>query len=535
MKISCEHKRYLLFFLASAVFLFITSHNSFLYAINDSEDVNCFTTSANLLLSGKQAYKDFFEQKGPIVYWIHAVILYLYPDSYHGLYFLEVICAFFYHVYNYKILKLILKDSSDKKLTILCLLSCGLTYTSSCISKGGEIEEYLLPLFSYLLYHMLKTFMSEQEPKKAPCIYTGIHAAIIFWTKYFALLMHIVCLVILTIMLLKNKQGKKLCKILLFCIIGFLSVSVPIIIYFAAENSLSDLIRVYFHDNIFIYNIDDPTGPMGMVMIFTTIIACYVTEFVEYLNFVNLLFIAALLIAANNIKAIKEKYDKKTIHLFSILIYAMPLGIILIGKKTWSYYMIPVLALSPFLVTVCSHSIKTKRLAAVGSVLTIILSVTLSLILTKPFDAIKSRQQIAAMIKPNSDLIVLNKMDDGYFMMTHNIPDRYYFTLTNCHKSEIQDLYRTLIEAKQTDYVIYYGADPAMPHKTELLQKDITDTINIRKKLRYNNYTEIACISLYDTDYNCIILFYKNDKLSSANDSFLTERGYTNVFYSKFV
>ena len=61
-------------FLLSFLFITICSKNSFLYPMNDWGDVNCFFIVGRSLLDGKVLYRDIYDQKGPILYFIYALL-----------------------------------------------------------------------------------------------------------------------------------------------------------------------------------------------------------------------------------------------------------------------------------------------------------------------------------------------------------------------------------------------------------------------------------------------------------------------------
>ena len=60
--------------LLSFIFITICSKASFLYPMQDWVDVNCFFTVGRSMLEGKVVYRDIFEQKGPLLYFIYALI-----------------------------------------------------------------------------------------------------------------------------------------------------------------------------------------------------------------------------------------------------------------------------------------------------------------------------------------------------------------------------------------------------------------------------------------------------------------------------
>ena len=83
--------RFLISCAAAFSVLAVCSKSSFLYPMNDWVDVNCFVTVARGWMNGLLPYRDLMEQKGPLIYLIHAIGLVFSPGNYHGLFLLEVI------------------------------------------------------------------------------------------------------------------------------------------------------------------------------------------------------------------------------------------------------------------------------------------------------------------------------------------------------------------------------------------------------------------------------------------------------------
>ena len=78
-------------FLISALFLLVCTKSSPLYPMNDWVDVNCFFTVGRGILDGLVPYRDLYEQKGPVLYFVYALISLFSRDSYWGVFLLEVV------------------------------------------------------------------------------------------------------------------------------------------------------------------------------------------------------------------------------------------------------------------------------------------------------------------------------------------------------------------------------------------------------------------------------------------------------------
>ena len=60
-------------FLIAFLTLMLASKNSFLYPFNDWVDANAFFTVGKSMFHGIVPYKDLFEQKGPLLYFIYGI------------------------------------------------------------------------------------------------------------------------------------------------------------------------------------------------------------------------------------------------------------------------------------------------------------------------------------------------------------------------------------------------------------------------------------------------------------------------------
>ena len=63
---------YLYCLLISSAFLLICTKSSPLYPLNDWQDANAFFTMGKGMMNGKVLYRDLFEQKGPLLYFMHG-------------------------------------------------------------------------------------------------------------------------------------------------------------------------------------------------------------------------------------------------------------------------------------------------------------------------------------------------------------------------------------------------------------------------------------------------------------------------------
>lgn len=99
-------KIYLFIPVLVAVILLFAVQSSPLYPFNEWVDPNVFLTMGKAILSGKVIYRDIYDQKGPYIYFMHALCALIDGDGFFGVYIMEVIACSVFMYFNLKILKL---------------------------------------------------------------------------------------------------------------------------------------------------------------------------------------------------------------------------------------------------------------------------------------------------------------------------------------------------------------------------------------------------------------------------------------------
>ena len=74
----------------AALMLLFASQCSPLYPINLWDDANCLLTVGRVMRRGGVLYRDIYEQKGPLLYLIHALAACISDTSFWGVYVLEI-------------------------------------------------------------------------------------------------------------------------------------------------------------------------------------------------------------------------------------------------------------------------------------------------------------------------------------------------------------------------------------------------------------------------------------------------------------
>lgn len=240
--------------LIAFVCMAVASKNSFLYQFNESLDVNVFVVTVRGMMKGQILYKDIYDHKGPLLYFIYLLGMWIKSDSFVGIYIVESIFFSLYLYFAYKIAKLYTKNE---------YVALGITVVTAIVSSGndaihggGQCEELALPFLAIIIYNVLLHFRNvyPKEIATKSVVVIGVCSSIVFWMKYS--LLGIVAGLVLAIVILqiKNKQIRLIWKYIVEFVAGFVAGTIPVLIYFVATNSIGDLFEVYFYDNIFKYS-----------------------------------------------------------------------------------------------------------------------------------------------------------------------------------------------------------------------------------------------------------------------------------------
>lgn len=236
----------------------VCSKSSFLYPFNDWVDANCFFTVGKAMMNGVVVYRDLFEQKGPLLYFLHGIAWLISRDSFFGVYLLELAAAFFFLYYSYKSIRLYCGPQSRLLIPILAML----TYSSKAFCHGDSAEELCLPFLAYGVWVSLKALEERQSLSARECVLVGAMAGCVFWIKFTLVGFYIGWFLVPAALLVLQKNGKKLLEMVMQIAGGVVLATLPFVIYFAVNYAIGDWLEVYLYDNMFQYSVR-PEGNVG--------------------------------------------------------------------------------------------------------------------------------------------------------------------------------------------------------------------------------------------------------------------------------
>ena len=223
--------------------LFKSPLNPLLKVTVMNQDSAVFRTVAYAMSRGYMPYRDSFDHKGPIIYILNFIGDHVISEKY-GLWLIEVVsiavCIFFLYLSS--------RLLADRlKSCIIAMISTSLIMLF--FQNGNFVEEYALPFIAISNCIFLDYIIRSQIPLIRVMICGMCFGSVIMLRPNMIALWIVFCVVIL-FMLLKKRQ---FCLSLKFTGLFFLGTGIvvlPIVIWLAANNSLSSFWEDYIMFNL---------------------------------------------------------------------------------------------------------------------------------------------------------------------------------------------------------------------------------------------------------------------------------------------
>ena len=238
--------------LVSFAVLIVCSKNSFLYPMNDWVDVNCFFTVGRGITHGLVPYRDLYDQKGPLLYFVYALAALISGHSFLGVFVIEALLFALFLYIGGRMAELL----TDKRYSFWLTVS-GLAIgipLSPAFSHGGSAEEFFLPVFAGSLYIVLKAMRERRPLTGSESALLGVFASAALWTKYTFCGLFAGLAVAVLIWYLADHMGKALLSTILWALTGAAAASAAVLIWYVLNGAIGALWQVYFVDNLTLYS-----------------------------------------------------------------------------------------------------------------------------------------------------------------------------------------------------------------------------------------------------------------------------------------
>lgn len=431
----------------SVITISFASKSSPLYAFNDWCDPNYFLTLGRGILNGKVPYKDLYEQKGPILFFVHAFACLIDYDGFIGAYVIEMIACFLYLFFS---MKLVLLFVDDKIVPFIGILSA-IVYSSVSLDKGDSCEELCMWCLVYGLYIGLRIIKNDSSLRNYDFILFGFIAAVVLWTKYLMMGFYIGWIIAICLFMLKAKKCNELIKYVGLSVIGALICTFIVLLYFWKNQAIIDLFQSYFYNNIFAY---EPGAKGGLLIILKNIIFNLVTKGIKN-------FLVSLMIVFGFISTYKIK---RSYFIFYTCCFLFTVFFIYF-KGALFYYSFCLGAFAPFgLITIYSlmnelsfFQLDKKSIYA-GIIIAYCLFLSfcpnLRYLSDSKNDMVQYEFRDIILQKENPIILNYGFQDYGFYTVCGVVPECRYFCTFNIMQDTILEEQSVYIERNKPDFVI---------------------------------------------------------------------------------
>ena len=447
----------LLCFIISFIVLLFTSKNSFIYPINDWYDANAFFTVGKGIFKGVVPYRDVFEQKGLILYFIYGLGSLISYKTFYGVFIIEVLFFTVTLFYLGKIVCLFL----DKKYNFIILPVMAVMLTTSVgFVHGGACEEFCFPMLVIPLYYYIYHFKVQKLSYKQLYL-NGLMAGLILMMKYSILGFLFGFMAFIFFDFIFNEKNIK--RAFISCLFFLLGMATPVVlclVYLGINGAIKDFIEQYFIINITAYG---STKMSIFVKIFKLI-----RGFGGAIYGNGLIFVLYLLLPFAIYKLKGNKYFGFTLFI-NICLAIMG---VYFGLLFYSYYVLPlfIYGIIP-LIVICMYLNKLLKNGLLFKVVTVMIIITcgcLTYILANyrymmfrskdEFFQYKYTKYIEKFDNPT--LLNYGYLDAGLYTTTGILPNTKFFELQNIDYDRFPDNIDSMkknIENKEVMFVLYYS------------------------------------------------------------------------------
>ncbi len=443
--------RLLLCCAVSVIMIGICSKSSPLYPMNDWVDVNCFFTVGRGLRHGMIPYRDLYEQKGPLIYFLYALAALISEDSFLGVFLVEVVCfAAFLH-FSGMIAETL--SGADWAYPVTAAAVGLLVPITPAFSHGGSAEELMLPVLAAGLFTVLRAMREERTLRAGESILLGALAATAFWSKYTFCGLFAGLAIGAVIWYAAKRRFRELLCLIGLALAGFLIPSALIVAWFAAHGALPDLWQAYILNNLTLYTQNVRGGH-------------YDPPLLNLLNNLPWAIPAALgLVLAFFRKG--HRLDAVTLWLSAAALFVFTY----LNGRRYPYYALILAALAPAGFGHAFHLIREWTVRHEKAVKRAAVILTGTVVLGSPFAALHfglntallgvAREELpqyrfAGRIAETEDRSLLNSgfLDGGFYYAAGVLPSGPYFCTLNIDLPEMETAISRSAQEGETAYVV---------------------------------------------------------------------------------
>lgn len=456
-------KIFCFFVISSVAVLLVCSTCSPLYAFHTWDDSNCFMTVGKNVLNGKIIYRDLYEQKGAVLYFIHTIASLVSKKSFLCIWLYEILSLSFFCLFSYKILKLFVAE----RICLFIPVLMAVLFSSKNFVQGDSAEEFCLLFLIIPFYFSIKNIQTESLFSKKELFITGLCAGTVLWIKYTLCGFFFGWAIVPVAWYIKQKKIKEIIESVIFIFGGVIAISLLPLSYFAINGAIKDCVQVYFIDNI--KNYAAQTNMLEKLMFVVTAFIKYAKQNPRAFAFLVLSLVAG------------KKYLSKINFINFILCFLATLFFVFIGGREHEYYslilsvftifsLIPIYKFSEHII-LRNFKYKNTIIYAISVAFCFITSVGFFSYfhISKYKQSDLPQYKFAKIINASNDksLLQYEILDNGLYTVADVVPQTKYFCRLNINNEEMIETQKYFVENAITEFV--FTKDHVILEKYELI------------------------------------------------------------------
>ena len=489
----------------SAIFFYLFGFNSPIYTFNSNPDYQWFMTMGNGLVHGKIPYRDLFEHKGPIVYFVYAFAC-LFTTPGIIILIIEIICMSLFFFFAYRICKKYL--NTFYSLIAIPILAFAI-FSSDCrLCNGSAVEEFALPIYTYFLLCWLEFFWENKQwdYKRSLCL--GLCFENILWIKFTLVYFVLTPMVVWILVNICRRQYRTLFTNMLWMLFGILIITIPILLFYTLHHAIDDLFYVYFYINLSAYGSTNPKIYLSTFKLFFTI----------GFTIVFLIF--------SGISTFTFKYRKSYHGWILLLVFLVNFILLIFTAKRLRYYYIELIPYGILgIISILdwfNKKLTTQRFRKYYSI--IYVSIVLTLITLCTALSFTFTHELGRKSEEYTPLVVANIINDydkshstqstlfcykihdyGFYNAASIIPNNYFYGknfMTEDRFPEMYESHKNSIINQTSDFIItelntYNKEKEFLSQYYEPFTKNIKTSTFYYHKVSYFNYKDLKFVLLY--------------------------------------
>ena len=381
-----------------------------IFPLSPGCDSSIFLLFGDRLHKGFTLYKDIFDHKGPFLFFLEWLGLFISSPTYSGVWIIELINMFAVAVIVMKTAALF---SSSRKVWVLTCIVTIFLGGMQAYDEGNYSEEYALPWIALSLYIFLKYFISKTY-KKRDIILLGISFSIILLLRANMIGVWVAFIPAVLISLIIQRRWKDIFISIGLFVLGIAIILVPLC-FIAAKGGWLDYMWEYYVKFNFAY----AESELTMSSFITS--ALYLAT---RLSFPLVVFFGTLM------------YLRNKLLWLNALGFTVSLIMASMSGRNYSHYA---MVLIPFMTVPCSvwfeankvpfriSAFVKDKLPIIATIVIILLILISMLFFAKPFETPEVARYIAENTNPDDNVLILGFNAFDYLASNRDPGIRFYF------------------------------------------------------------------------------------------------------------